>query len=154
MSETPSLNEDFLDMLDALIAERVEFLIVGAHAMAVHGTPRATGDIDILLRPEASNAARVLAALRRFGAPVAQHNITEQDFVKPGTVYQIGLPPRRIDLLTAITGVSFESAWATRIAAQLGGRSVSVLGREALLENKRAMGRAKDLPDLKLLEKP
>lgn len=154
MSETASLNEDFLDMLDALIIERVDFLIVGAHAMAVHGVPRATGDIDILVRPEPGNAARVLTALHRFGAPIAQHNITEQDFVQLGTVYQLGLPPRRIDLLTAIDGVSFESAWSTRLVAQLSGRTVSVIGRQALLENKRASGRVKDLADLKLLEKP
>ena len=154
MSEAPTLNDDFLDMLDALAAEGVEFLIVGAHAMAVHGVPRATGDLDLLVRPEPDNAARVLAALRSFGAPVAQHGISERDFVQPGTVYQLGLPPRRIDLLTAISGVSFERAWATRVEAQLAGRQVGVLGRQALLENKRATGRAKDLADVRLLEQP
>ena len=105
------------------------------------------------MRPDADNAERVLAALRRFGAPIAQHAITKRDFVQAGTVYQLGLPPRRIDLLTAITGVSFETAWATRIGTQLQGRPVGVLSRSALLTNKRATGRAKDLAEVELLEK-
>jgi hypothetical protein len=119
--------------------------------------PRAsssTGDLELLVRPGPDNARRVLAALHKFGAPLAQHGIGERDFVQPGTVYQLGLPPRRIDLLTAISGVSFERAWATRTEAQLAGRQVSVLGRQALLENKRATGRAKDLADVRLLEQP
>ena len=136
----PSLNEDFM--------------IVGAHAMAVHGVPRATGDLYILVRPEPDNAKRVLGALQRFGAPLAQHGITEAAFVQPGSVYQLGLPPRRIDLLTAISGVSFEEAWNTRTRAQLQGREVCVLGRDCLLRNKRATGRPKKLADVRLLEKP
>lgn len=154
MSAPPTLNDDFLDMLDALNAAAAEYLLVGAFAMAVHGVPRATGDIDILVRPSDDNARRVIAALRTFGAPLAQHNVTEADFSVPGAVYQLGLPPRRIDLLTSITGVSFDVAWASRVTARLQGREVAVLGRATLIENKRATGRPKDLVDVQLLEKP
>jgi hypothetical protein len=100
-------------MLDALARARVEFVVVGAHAMAAHGYARATGDIDILVRPERENAARVLLALEAFGAPIDAHGVTQTDFERPGNVYQIGLPPRRIDLLTAISGVTFESTTTT-----------------------------------------
>lgn len=152
MSEAPSLNEDFLDMLRALSGAAVEFVIVGAHAMAVHGVPRATGDLDILVRPETNNAARVMAALRRFGAPIDAHGVRPEDFQMPGAVYQIGLPPRRIDLLTGISGVTFEEAWASRIHAHMGSERVAVLDRHTLLKNKRAAGRPKDLADVMLLE--
>ena len=146
------LNEDFADMLRALHAARAEFIIVGAHALAAHGMPRATGDIDILVRPEAGNAARVMVALRTFGAPIDAHGVTQADFEQPGCVYQIGLPPRRIDLITEITGVTFDEAWGSRIAARLAGVEVAVLGREELIRNKRAAGRDKDLVDARWLE--
>lgn len=153
MTDVPELNEDFLDMLQALTDAQVDFVIVGAHAMAAHGLPRATGDIDILVRPDAHNAARVLLALRAFGAPLDSHGITQADFERRGTVYQIGLPPRRIDLLTEISGVTFEEAWQTRTLTRLAGRPIAVLGRDALLRNKRAAGRDKDLVDARWLEK-
>lgn len=149
----PTLNEDFADMLDALAKARVEFVVVGAHAMAAHGYPRATGDIDILVRPTRVNATRVLTALKIFGAPVEAHGVTEADFEQPGNVYQIGLPPRRIDLLTDISGVTFEEAWQSRVEAQLGGRTVAILGRNELIRNKRATGRDKDILDADWLEK-
>jgi hypothetical protein len=152
VADAPALNDDFVDMLQALSDAKVEFLIVGAHAMAAHGLPRATGDIDILVRPERANAARVISALRGFGAPIDSHGVTQRDFEETGTVYQIGLPPRRIDLLTEITGVTFEEAWDSRIEAQLAGRSVAVIGYAALLQNKRATGRDKDLVDARWLE--
>lgn len=153
MAEAPTLNEDFADMLAALADAGVEFLVIGAHAMAAHGYVRATGDIDIFVRPERGNAARVLEALRTFGAPLESHGVTQADFEKPGNVYQIGLPPRRIDLLTEISGVTFEEAWQSRMEAQLGGRTVAVIGREALLRNKRATGRDKDLLDARWLDR-
>lgn len=140
-------------MLHALKRAQVEFLIVGAHALAAHGIPRATGDIDLLVRPTADNAARVIEALADFGAPVAAHGIGAADFSVPGNVYQIGLPPRRIDLLTEISGVSFDEAWSSRLHTTVGGIEVDVLGRESLLKNKRATGRAKDLVDVTALER-
>ena len=150
MSE-PALNDDFVDMLRALGAAGVEFVVVGAHALAAHGLPRATGDIDVLVRPSAENADRVMRALVDFGAPIEAHGISTRDFATGGTVYQIGLPPRRIDILTEISGVSFEEAWATRLTADVGGLRLSFLGRDALIQNKLASGRDKDLLDVKLL---
>lgn len=140
-------------MLEALSSARVEFIVVGAHALAAHGYPRATGDIDILVRPTSENAARVITALQRFGAPVEAHGISQADFEQLGNVYQIGLPPRRIDILTEISGVSFDEAWASRVEAQLGGRTLAILGRAMLIRNKRATGRDKDLLDAAWLEK-
>ena len=153
MTDAPALNEDFTDMLHCLVDAQVDFIIVGAHALAAHGLPRATGDIDLFVRPDASNAARVLKALRAFGAPIDSHGITQADFERPGAVYQIGLPPRRIDLLTEISGVTYNEAWQSRLQTVLAGRSVAVLGRECLLRNKRATGRDKDVADALWLEK-
>ncbi|MFK7988521.1 MAG: hypothetical protein AB8I08_21055 [Sandaracinaceae bacterium] len=151
MTSEPAFNEDFRDMLVSLLEAQVEFIIVGAHAMAVHGVPRATGDIDILVRPSRENAVRVLAALRAFGAPIGQHGVTLSDFERPERVYQIGLPPRRIDILTTITGVTFDEAWPARVPVDRDGLTLPFLGREQLLTNKRATGRDKDLVDVKLL---
>jgi hypothetical protein len=153
MSDALGLNVDFADLLEALTDARVEFIVVGAHALAVHGITRATGDLDVLVRPTATNAERVLLALRAFGAPLVQHGVTEADFAVPGTVYQMGLPPRRIDLLTQISGVDFEEAWQGRAVVSVAGRSIAFLGRGALLKNKRAAARPKDLLDVELLEK-
>lgn len=152
MSDENALNEDFRDMLAALAEAQVEFIVVGAHAMAVHGVPRATGDIDLFVRPTNANAERVLRALHSFGAPVASHAVAADDFAKEDVVYQIGLPPRRIDLLTSISGVSFDEAWASRVALEIDGREIAFLGKTALLRNKHASGRDKDLVDARLLE--
>lgn len=146
------LNEDFVDMLDALLQEQVEFLLVGAHALAAHGLPRATGDIDIFVRPSADNALRVMKALARFGAPTAAHGIHASDFEAPGNVYQIGLPPRRIDLLTEISGVPFDEAVANAVTVQVAGHEIPVIGRNELIRNKRAAARDKDLLDAEALE--
>lgn len=144
------LNPDFKDMLSALCAHKVEFLLVGAYAMAAHGLPRATGDIDIWVRPDAANAALTLEALRDFGAPVG--GLTEAELATPGIVFQMGLPPRRIDILTQISGVDFATAYAHRFEIELEGLTISVLGRAELLINKRASGRPKDLADVAWLE--
>jgi len=151
MPDESELNDDFRDMLEALAEAEVEFLIVGAHALAVHGLPRATGDIDLLIRPTADNARRVLDALRAFGAPIDAHGVSEADFTTPGTVYQVGLPPRRIDLLTEITGVSFDDAWQDRTQTTIAGLELAVLGRQSLLRNKSATGRPKDRADVAAL---
>jgi hypothetical protein len=153
MTVEAGLNVDFLDLLDAFSGAGVESIVVGAHALAVQGIARATGDLDVLVRPTPENAERVIQALQVFGAPLAQHGVTVSDFTRPGCVYQMGLPPRRIDVLTHISGVAFDEAWASRKIVAVGGRLVPFLGREALLRNKRAAGRPKDLVDVELLEK-
>ena len=145
------LNPDYRDMLSALSAAGVEFLVVGAYALAAHGLPRATGDIDFWVRPTANNADRVLEALREFGAPL--HDLSREDLARPGTVFQIGVPPRRIDLLTAIDGVEFEAAWRNRATREVDGFSIPVLAKQDLLRNKRATKRPKDLLDAEWLER-
>lgn len=146
------MNDDFQDLLAALVEERVRFLVVGAHALAVHGVPRATGDLDIWVAPELENAVRVWRALARFGAPLEAQGITREDLCRSGTVYQIGLPPRRIDILTEIDGVDFEEAWPSRVTNSVGSLAIPFLGREALLHNKKVSGRPKDLADVYSLE--
>jgi len=147
------VNEDFRDLLAALLDAQVEFVVVGAFALAAHGIPRATGDIDVLVRPSPQNAARVVEALRAFGAPIDEHAVTAADFERSDTVYQIGVPPRRVDVMTGISGVTFEDAWSTRLAITIEGLTFFVLGREALIRNKLATGREKDLLDVAELTK-
>ncbi len=126
---------------------------MGAHALAAHGLPRATGDLDVLVKPSPENAVRLLEALRAFGAPLAAHGVRAADFEVVDNVYQIGLPPRRIDLLTSISGVSFEEASASRVLVALEGMTLPVIGPRALLANKRATGRPKDIVDADALER-
>ena len=147
------LNEDFRDLLVLLADAAVEFLVVGAYALAFHGAPRASGDIDLFVRPSPENARRLFDALMRFGAPLASAGVTAADFEQTGMVYQMGLPPRRIDLLTEISGLGFDEAWASRVAAEVEGRTVFFIGREALLKNKAATGRPKDIADIARLRK-
>jgi hypothetical protein len=144
------MNRDFVEMLSALSAAGVEFLLVGAHALAAHGVPRATGDLDIWVRASPENGERVMAALRTFGAPL--FDLTLEDLCREDTVFQIGHPPARIDILTGISGVRFEQAWTRRLAVPLGDLEVAVLGRDDFVANKRASGRAKDMTDLALLD--
>jgi hypothetical protein len=118
----PVLNQDFLDIIRAMNNAEAEYLVVGAHAMAIHGVPRATGDLDIWIRPSRANSESVLRALQEFGAPVSAHGVTAADLEQPDTVYQIGLPPRRIDLMTGISGVSFDEAWPAMVEVELEGR--------------------------------
>lgn len=153
MTDTPQLFEDASDLLAALADAGADHLVVGAHALAAHGIPRATADFDVLVRPSPGNAARVMAALVAFGAPVEAHGVTLADLARAGTVYQLGLPPRRVDVLTAISGMDFEQAWSSRLEVSIGGRRVAVLGREALIKNKLASGRAKDLLDVEALRR-
>lgn len=147
---TPSLddlNPDFLDLLRVLVDSGVEFVIVGAYALSFHGAPRASGDIDVFVRPSPDNAARLWRALLLFGAPVSATGVVQADFEKPDLVYQIGLPPRRVDVLTSISGVSFEEAWSSRVPATVEGRTVYFIGRDMFVRNKLAAGRPKDLAD-------
>ncbi len=140
------MNRDFAEMLSALSAEGVEYLVVGAYALAAHGLPRATGDLDIWVRPTTENAERVLRALRSFGAPLL--DLKREDLLRTDTVFQIGVVPGRIDLLTGVTGVGFEEAWASRISVIVEGRQVPVIGFGELLRNKEATGRPQDLADV------
>ncbi len=143
---------DFLDLLEALLAEEARFLIVGGYAVGIHGHPRATKDLDVWVEPGEENAPRVIAALRRFGAPL--HGLTEEDLRTPGVGLQLGVPPGRIDILTRISGVDFEQAWPHRIEASFFGRvGCPVIGRRELLQNKRASARTQDLADVEALEK-
>jgi hypothetical protein len=144
------MNPDFADMLSALSEAGVDFLIVGAHALAAHGVPRATGDLDIWVRPTGDNAARTLRALASFGAPLA--DLSVDDLTRPDTVFQLGVPPARIDILSGITGVRFEDAWERRVLVEVGGRSVAVLSKADFVRNKTALGRPKDLADMALLD--
>lgn len=144
------MNSDYRDMLNALSAEGAEFLVVGAYALAVHGQPRATGDIDLWIRPTPENAARVWRALQRFGAPL--RGLTVADLTTDDIVYQIGVAPRRIDILTSITGVAFEEAWQSRVSTEVDGVRFSAIDAGNLLKNKRASGRPKDLADAAWLE--
>lgn len=148
----PILSQDARDLLAELQEAEARFLVVGAHALAVHGVSRATLDFDVFVEPSSENAPRVLAALRAFGAPIAAHGVTLGDFERAGTVYQLGLPPNRIDLITAIDGVSFDSAWRGRVEAEVDGLQVPFLGRQELIRNKSSTGRAKDKADVEALE--
>jgi hypothetical protein len=152
MSDAPTANADFVDLLTSFIEHEVEFLIVGAFAMAAHDVPRATGDLDVLVRPSAANADRVRAALTAFGAPLDSHGMTTSDLATEGTVYQLGLPPRRIDVLTSLSGVTFDEAQHDAVDGRVGTCPVRFIGLEALIRNKHATGRTKDLADVERLE--
>jgi hypothetical protein len=140
-----SLNKDFRDLLCAFLDAGVRFLVVGAYALAVHGRPRATGDLDVWIEPTPDNARRAHKALRAFGAPLA--DLTEEDLATPGTVFQIGVVPRRIDVLTELTALRFEDVWPRRIEGIYGPLRFPVIGKEDFIRNKRATGRLKDRVD-------
>ncbi len=139
------LNPNFRDILSTFNAEGVDYLLVGAYAVAAHGLPRATGDIDLWIRATSDNAGRTWDALVLFGAPTDQFSIT--DLESPDVVIQIGVSPERIDVLTSIDGVDFDTAWHDRIAVVVDGLKVQTLSREHLIANKRSVGRPQDLAD-------
>jgi len=143
------MHQDFLDLLRAFIDGKVRFLVVGAYALGVHGRPRATGDLDVWVDPTPENAAQIMKALDAFGAPTDR--VTADEFSRPGIVFQMGLPPVRIDVLTELSGLTFAEAWPSRTQAAFGPLTVDVIGREAFIRNKRATGRARDLGDLEAL---
>lgn len=144
------LNKDYREMLCALNDAGAEYLLVGAFALAAHGQVRATKDIDIWVCPSGENAERVWSALVKFGAP--RSKIHASDFAVEGTIYQIGVSPRRIDILTSVSGVNFREAWANRQMAPLDGLMVPVISRVQLLANKLAAGRPQDLVDAAWLQ--
>lgn len=146
-------NRDFKDLLDALSAHDVRFLVVGGYAVTFHTRPRFTKDLDVWVEPEPDNARKVWAALAAFGVPLRADGVTEQDFCNRGVVYQIGLPPSRIDILTAIAGLEFAPCHARRVESSYGGSPVAYLSRQDLIVNKRAVGRPQDLEDVRALER-
>ena len=143
------LNEDYKEILQGLLDASVEFLLVGAYALAAHGYPRATGDIDIWVRPSPDNAHRVYTALAAFGAPL--QNVAPQDFSHPDVVFQIGVAPRRIDIMTGISGLEFAEAARNAAQVEIEALTIPVLSRADLITNKEASGREKDLLDAKIL---
>jgi hypothetical protein len=146
------MNRDFHDIVEALLHARARFLIVGAHALAVHGVARATADLDIWIAISDDNVDRVWTALTAFGAPLADLGIRKSDFSRPDVVAQFGMPPFRIDVMTGVSGVEFEEAWRNRLEVPFGNLAkVPVIGRAAFVQNKRASGRSRDLADLESL---
>lgn len=145
------LNDDYRDMLQILSEEGADFIIVGAYALAAHGYPRATGDIDIWVKPDADNARKVYASLNRFGSPL--QSLTPDDLTAKGTIFQIGIVPRRIDIITSITGVEYEEARQDCLRVEIDGLTVPVLSIHKIIQNKEATGRDKDLLDAKNLRK-
>jgi len=144
------LNEDYRDMLQALADEKARFLLVGAYALAAHGYPRATMDIDIWILQSPENTDAVMRALRRFGTPL--QNLTPQDLQRDEMIFQIGVAPRRIDIITTASGLQFEEAYANSMAVDIEGLEVHILSLADLIRNKRASGRTKDIADAEALE--
>lgn len=144
------MNRNFRDLFAEFNAHGVEYLVVGAHAMAVHGHVRATKDLDVWVRRDAENAQRVLRALAAYGAPT--QDVAEADLREPGLVLQIGVHPVRIDILTSIDGVEFDEAWPGRVFTKFAGQPVGVLSKEHLIKNKRSSGRTQHLADIERLE--
>ena len=145
------MNPDYKELLVAFNAHQVEYIVVGAHALAAHGHVRATKDLDVWMRPSPENAKRVFGALRSFGAPL--HDLTEADLATSGVVFQIGVAPIRIDIITAIEGVDFEEAWQHRVQTKFAGEPAAVLSRQHLIRNKTAVGRPQDVADVAELKK-
>lgn len=138
---------EFVELLDSL---RIEYLVVGSFAVAKHGHPRSTGDIDLLVRTSLENATKLQDAFNAFG--LESLGLKAEDFQSPGQIIQIGRPPNRIDIMTSISGVEFEEAWASREVGEIDGVPTLFISKELLVRNKRATGRAKDLADLAELE--
>jgi predicted nucleotidyltransferase len=146
------LPDDFRDLLLELLDAGAEFVVLGGHAVAYHGHPRATKDLDVLVRATDANATRVYRALASFGAPLDLFDVKEADFAAYDGVLQIGLPPRRIDILNRADGITFDEAVAEAQAFEVEGRRIPVIGLQALLKNKRAAGRDQDIADIRALE--
>jgi hypothetical protein len=144
------LAPDFNEFIGSLNAHGVEFLIVGAYALALHGSPRFTGDLDVLVRPTPANAERLLAAIAAFGFPV--HSLRPDDLLNPRRILQMGVEPVQIHVMTAITGVTWDEAWQSHVVARLGDHEAPFIGRDAFLRNKRATGRLKDLADAEAID--
>lgn len=146
-----AVNPDFRDLFAALNAAGARYLLVGGYAVAFHAEPRFTKDLDVWTEPSPANAPRVREALHAFGAPL--QDLTIGDLERPDLIFQIGVPPNRIDIVTGIDGVHFDEAWPGRAETTYGDQAIPVIGRSALIRNKRASGRPQDLLDLEILER-
>lgn len=144
------LSQDFIDILSAFSEEKVDYLLVGSYAMAFHGWARATGDIDLWVRPSKENAEKVWRALQKFGAPLRDLDI--QDLQLPEMVFQMGVPPNRIDIITAIDGVTEEEVWSRKETVDMYNLTIPLIGKSDLLINKKATGRPKDQVDALWME--
>lgn len=145
-----TIPNDFKELLELLNSHKVEYIIVGAYALALHGNPRFTGDLDIYVKPDTQNAFQILAALQEFG--FGSLELKQQDFTELNQVIQLGMPPVRIDLLTSLTGLTWDDAVKGELRGELGGVPVLFLGKNEYIRNKRALGRSKDLADCEILE--
>jgi hypothetical protein len=146
-----AINRDFRDLLSALSEAEARFLVVGAHAVIYHAVPRYTKDLDLWVEASPENARRVYRALARFGAPL--ETLREEDLSTPGTIFQIGIEPNRIDIITEVEGLKFEQAWRNRIETRYGDVAMAVLSLEDLLTNKKKVGRPQDLLDVEWLDR-
>jgi hypothetical protein len=144
------MNQDFRELLLAFNDTNVEYLVIGAHALAAYGHVRATKDLDLWVNPNLENADKVIAAITIFGAPLM--DLSRDDLASSGTVFQIGMAPLRIDLVTSVDGVEFIDAWNDRTQIDFGGVPVFVISKQHLITNKRATGRLQDLADVQQLE--
>ncbi|HUS71809.1 MAG TPA: nucleotidyl transferase AbiEii/AbiGii toxin family protein [Sedimentisphaerales bacterium] len=144
------IQRDFKELLKLFNAHKVEYLIVGGYALAFHGAPRFTGDIDIFVKPEAENAKRILAALAEFG--LGSLDLSETDFTSGDNVIQLGVPPVRVDIMTSITAVDWQQAESGKVEGNYGDTQVYFIGKDDFVSNKRALGRKRDLADLEALE--
>lgn len=142
---------DFKELLELLNSHKVEYLIVGSYALAFHGAPRFTGDIDLFVKPEDANAKRILSALDEFG--FGSLNFSESDFTSPDNVVQLGVPPVRVDIMTSLTGISWEKAQTGKVKGSFDKTIVHFISKEDLITNKKQLGRQKDLADIEALEK-
>ena len=143
------IQKDFKELLELLNAHDVEYIVVGGYALAFHGAPRFTGDIDLFVKPDVQNAKRILCALDEFG--FGSLNLSQADFTSPDNVIQLGVPPVRVDIMTSLTGIPWDKARAGRTPGSYGGITVHFIGREDLIANKHALGRRKDLADIEAL---
>lgn len=148
----PMLNKDFKEFAELLNSIGVEYLVVGGYALAAHGHPRYTGDLDVWIRPSSSNVDKLLRVLGAFG--FGSLGLTQADFMQPEAVIQLGYPPQRIDLLTAIDGVAFDDCYPKRVDMVVGGVPLPIIDLASFRTNKLATGRAKDLADVEELDKP
>lgn len=145
------LNEDYKEILQILLNNRVKFLVVGAYAMGAYGYPRATGDFDIWVEASVKNSKKIYKSLAEFGAPLS--NVTEKTFAKRGIIFQIGVAPRRIDIITRIDGVIFEEASKTKEVIEIDSLQIPFLSKKNLIKNKQSTGREKDKLDVDYLKK-
>jgi hypothetical protein len=149
--EKMATNPDFKDLFAAFNDGAVEYLLVGAHAVMAHTEPRYTKDLDVWVRPSPGNAQRVLEALAAFGAPLV--GVSENDFSQGGTIFQMGVAPNRIDVITSVDGLDFESAYGRAVPSKYGGIAIRILSAEDLILNKKTVGRPQDLLDVERLER-